>query len=116
MRKHELARDKNTPPALLAMLARDEWQHVRAQTARNKNATAAILAALVHDADWYVRQAIAKNQHAPPAILAALANDDNANVQAAAKANRRRAIVKRKIFVISKNSLTPISQYAIYTS
>ena len=78
--RKDLARNPNTPPEILTILARDENLNVRWRVARNPNTPPEILTILAQDKDEYVRWNVAQNPNTPPEILTILARDENYSV------------------------------------
>ena len=79
--KEIIAKDVNTPPEILAMLAKDGNEHVRQWVASNPNTPPEILAMLAKDGNEHVRQWVASNTNTPPEILAMLAKDGHEHVR-----------------------------------
>jgi len=79
--RKDLARNPNTPPEILTILARDENLNVRWRVARNPNTPPEILTILAQDKDEYVRWNVAQNPNTPPEILTTLARDEVSSVR-----------------------------------
>ena len=61
----------------------DSWQ-VRVRVARNRNTPVAVLTTLAADEYWYVRMAVAKHPNTPADVLTELADDPYRDVRIAA--------------------------------
>jgi hypothetical protein len=70
-----LARNPNTPPETLTILARDEDSYVRWGVARNPNTPPETLTILARDENSDVRYWVAWNPNTPPETLTILARD-----------------------------------------
>jgi hypothetical protein len=79
--RKDLARNPNTPPEVLTILARDEDYWVRCGVARSPNTPPETLTILARDKDWGVRCGVAWNPNTPPEILTFLARDEDWNVR-----------------------------------
>ena len=73
--KNNLARNPNTPPKTLDLLANDDDWNVRWHVADNPNASPETLERLANDEDWRVRRDVAFNHNTQPQTLERLAND-----------------------------------------
>jgi DNA-directed RNA polymerase subunit RPC12/RpoP len=82
-----LAKHANTPPALLAELARSEDDSVREAVAAHPSTALEVLESLAGDAEWNVREAVAKRTGLSPETLKRLGKDDDSSVREAARAN-----------------------------
>ena len=84
---YELARNPNTSPETLAMLAKDiEWV-VRASVAKNPNASPETLAMLAKDIEWGVRASVAENPNTSPDLLRILSKDEDGLVRISVAGN-----------------------------
>jgi DNA-directed RNA polymerase subunit RPC12/RpoP len=82
-----LAKHANTPPALLAELARSDDDSVREAVAAHPSTPAEVLESLAGDAEWNVREAVAKRTALSPETLKRLGKDEDSTVREAARAN-----------------------------
>jgi hypothetical protein len=85
--RKELARNSNTPPETLTILARDVNGDVRYWVARNRNTPPEALTILAQDESWYVRYRLAGNPNTPPETLTLLALDGDDIVRSLATQN-----------------------------
>jgi len=79
--KQYVAGNNNTPPEVLALLAKDNYALVRENVAGNNNTPPEVLALLAKDNDITVRENVAKNNNTPPEVLALLAKDNDITVR-----------------------------------
>ena len=75
--RKELARNPNTPPETLAILAQDEDEYMRNRVAHNSNTPPETLTGLARDEDEDIRWRVADNLNTPPEALTLLARDEN---------------------------------------
>ena len=80
--REEIAKQKDTSPELLALLAKDEDVGVRHAVAQNLNTSPATLTLLakMDEEDTHLRKCVAKNPNTPPKALAVLARDKDWDV------------------------------------
>jgi hypothetical protein len=79
--RKELARNPNTPPETLAILAQDEDEYMRNRVAWNHNTTPEILTLLARDKDSWVHRGVAQNPNTSPETLTLLARDEDWGVR-----------------------------------
>lgn len=79
--RRAVAWNPNTPPEVLAQLARDSNVGVRSGAARNPSTPSTTLIRLVRDPSKTVRYEVAWNPNAPPEALAQLANDPDPRIR-----------------------------------
>jgi 3-methyladenine DNA glycosylase AlkC len=82
-----ITKNPNTPPEVLAQLAKDKSAYVREMAAGNLNTPPEVLAQLANDKSAYVRENVAINLNTPPEVLAQLANDKSTYVREMAARN-----------------------------
>lgn len=82
-----LAQHANTPPEVLAALARSEDDSARQAVAQHRATPAEVLEALASDPEWNVREAVAKRTELRPETLKRLGSDSDDSVQLAARQN-----------------------------
>lgn len=82
---HYVAWNKNTPPKVLSILAKNELQGTRLGVAQNDGTPPDTLALLAKDKDRYVRWRVANNAYAKPEVLSSLSNDEDQNVRECAR-------------------------------
>jgi HEAT repeat protein len=85
--KIKQARDRNTSPEMLALLAQDEDANIRWRVADNINTSAETLMLLARDENESVRYTIAENINTLPEMLILLAQDKDKDVREVALQN-----------------------------
>jgi len=90
------AANSNTPPEVLAGLARDKDSAVRKGVASNPNTPAELLSQLAQDEDSSIRMAVAMNSSAPETALQSLAEDNEWAVRKVASSNAKAPSVGKK--------------------
>jgi hypothetical protein len=79
--KIKLARNPNTPPEVLKVLANDVYSRVRYEVAQNPNTPQETLKVLATDEYSSVRWGVARNPNTSPETLKVLATDEYSSVR-----------------------------------